>query len=123
MEGIAENDNVSITSVAIGNPVINVSKAASANDAGSAAQAVKPLGSFTLGLVGLASYEDLKNFLSQIETNIRIFDVQSLSMSPVPVVAVLPVGGASGKNASSTAPVSHDLFNYNVVIKTYYQLP
>jgi hypothetical protein len=119
VEGIAQNDNVSLTSLGIGAPTLGGAPSpATAGGAGSASQAVKPLGSFTLNLSGSASYENLKNFLDQIETNIRIFDLQSLSLGPASVIAP----AATAKNAPA-APVSHDLFNYNLSIRTYYQLP
>jgi len=113
VEGIAQNDNVSITNITIGSPMLHAAAAGSLNQAGTSGT-VKPIQAFTLALTGSGSYEGLKNFLTALETNIRIFDVQNFSIQPMATVA-----GAT-KNAT---PVSRDLFNYNMTIETYYQLP
>lgn len=44
---------------------------------------VRPIGIITLQLKFLGSYEQLKQFLSQLETNIRLIDIYSLSIQPV----------------------------------------
>jgi hypothetical protein len=121
VEGIAQNDNVSITSIALSTPMLDAASTQT-DTAGSVPQAVKPLGSFTVSLVGSASYENLKSFLTQIETNIRIFDIKSLSLAPAPVIAF---AAAVGKNTASTSANigSHDLFSYNISLQTYYQAP
>ncbi|MEK7138483.1 MAG: hypothetical protein AAB787_03175 [Patescibacteria group bacterium] len=59
--------------------------------------------SFDLSLIG--SYSQLKNFIDKVETNIRIFDVESVSLNP----------------AASGTKVPLDLFNYQVKVVTYYQ--
>lgn len=59
--------------------------------------------SFDLNLIG--SYGNLKKFLEMIENNIRLFDVDSVSLTP----------------AGSGAKVPVDLYNYQVKITTYYQ--
>lgn len=70
--------------------------------------------SFELQLDG--SYENLKNFLSALETNIRIFDVQRIE---VRAATSAGTGVSTGKSVSVSAPAS--LFGYNIVVKTYYQ--
>ncbi len=64
-------------------------------------------GPFKTGTVQVAvslsgSYEDFRNFLNKIETNIRIMDTYTFSITP-----------ALGK--------SQNQFDFNVVILTYYQ--
>ena len=66
--------------------------------------------SFELQLDG--SYENLKSFLSALETNIRIFDVQKVEFRTVANIG-------TGKSGGASEPA--DLFSYSVVVKTYYQ--
>lgn len=115
IEGIAQNQNLGLTGITVGSPALASSAGASAAaKASSSAQIVKPMGSFALKLTGSASYESIKNFLSQIETNIRIFDVEGISIVPV-----TPPGTVVQKGA----PASRDLFNYEISVQAYYQLP
>lgn len=66
----------------------------------------KPVGpiNFVLRLSG--TYDELKKFLEFLETNIRIFDVQNLSL------------GSLGTAAGGTGPQE---FNYDLLLLTYYQ--
>jgi Tfp pilus assembly protein PilO len=110
IEGIATNNGITLGSIAVTPPTIRVQ----ANAAGvvmSSSTLMKPLGSFTFKLGGSGSYENFKNFLSEIETNIRIFDVESVSLQPAAVT--VPVVGK--------APSSFDVFNYTITVATYYQ--
>jgi Tfp pilus assembly protein PilO len=106
VEGIAGNNGVSIGSIAVTPPQVQVRTA----NASSSAGLMKPLGSFTFKLAASGSYENFKNFLSEIETNIRIFDVKAVSLQPVAMTA------AVGKSVSSP-----DAFTYTVTVATYYQ--
>ena len=72
---------------------------------------MKPLGSFSFRLAASGSYENFKNFLSEIETNIRIFDVKTVALQPAGVAA------QTGAKAAS----SQDAFNYTITVATYYQ--
>lgn len=53
------------------------------NASGTAPIAVKPLGTVRLGTQFKGTYEDFKAFLNYLETNIRLFDLQSFSLSPL----------------------------------------
>jgi hypothetical protein len=111
LEGIAQNNNIAINNILVSPPSLLAQSAANAGNAsGTAAGLVKPLGSFTLQLTAQGSYENFQNFISQIETNIRLFDIQSVSLTPV-------------SSAGGTKVVTADNFNYSVSIETYYQLP
>ena len=68
---------------------------------------IKSLGSISFAITASGSYEDFKNFLSEIETNVRLFDIKSLSVQPV---------SQSGSGAK-------DFFNYDLTIMAYYQMP
>lgn len=106
--GIAAVNNISLQSVNIsvssvlpnaGNSIITTNASSS--------PFIKPLGSISFMVAASGSYGDFKNFLSEIETNARIFDVKNLSVQPVP---------QSGSGV-------RDAFNYNLTIMAYYQTP
>lgn len=73
---------------------------ASAVTGGSEDLLAKPIGQVDFQLRVTSSYEAFKRFLSQIETNMRIFDMKSLSVSPV------------GRTNSYT---------FDITVTTYYQ--
>ena len=75
---------------------------------------LKPLGVLVFQISAAGSYESLKNFLVGLEANVRLFDVQGISI----VQAQQPV--LTGKNAVF-AP--QDLYTYDIKIATYYQAP
>ena len=107
IQGIATNNDIDITGVTVTAPEIQVKKTGTS----SSTSPIKPLGSFAFKLTGSGSYESLKNFLSEIETNVRIFDVETFSLQPMTVAAV---------PGSKTAP-TRDAFNYSITVDTYYQ--
>ncbi len=109
VNGIATADNLTITSIAVSTPVLQTQPATSVS---STLATAKPAGEFSLKIAATGSYESFKSFLSDIETNIRLFDVESVSLQPVAAAA------ASGKRS-----VSVDYFTYNIVAQTYYQTP
>ena len=102
--GIAQNNGITLTAISISPPRAVV------RTANASTTLVRPMGTLSLQLSGNGSYEALKNFLSELETNIRVFDVTSLAIQPV-------AGSSSG--ASTTL----DAFSYNITASTYYQLP
>jgi len=103
--GIAAVNNINIQNMSI-----SVSSVVS-NSAGSGATAtvlsplIKPVGSISFVLTAVGSYGDFKNFLSEIETNARIFDIKNLSVQPM-------LQGGSGVNS---------VFSYNLTVAAYYQ--
>jgi hypothetical protein len=109
IQGIATNNDIDITGVTVTAPEIQVSK--TGTSLSSSTSPIKPLGSFAFKLTGSGSYESLKNFLSEIETNVRIFDVETFSLQPMAVTTV---------PGSKTTP-SRDAFNYSITVDTYYQ--
>jgi len=108
IQGIATNNNIDITGVTVTAPEIQVKRTGTSS---SSTSPLKPLGSFAFKLTGSGSYESVKNFLSEIETNVRIFDVETFSLQPMAVAA------ASGSKTAS----SRDAFNYAITVDTYYQ--
>lgn len=108
VQGIAANNNITMTSISVTPPQLQIQTTA----AGSASSTLtKPLGSFSFNLSALGSYENFKSFLSELETNIRIFDVKTISIQPTAVAT-----SANGKQIASS-----DLFSYSITVATYYQ--
>lgn len=65
----------------------------------------QPYQTLTINLNLVGSYQDFKTWLNAIETNMRLMDVFKISLSPII---------SEGQKFS-------DNFNFNVVLKTYYQ--
>jgi Tfp pilus assembly protein PilO len=110
IEGIAANNNIAIGTVAVTPPAVQIGAGTAAASASSTG-ATKPVSSFTLKILATGSYESFENFISEIETNIRIFDVKDVS-----VQSAILAPSAPGKPATS-----RDAFNYALTIATYYQ--
>jgi Tfp pilus assembly protein PilO len=111
--GIAQNNGVVLQNVAIAAPTVQrpADPQASGNAGASLSlsQVTKPVGTLSFQLTAAGSYESLKNFLAQLETNIRIFDLKAFSLQAG------PTAGAKG--------AAQSLFTYNLTVETYYQLP
>jgi hypothetical protein len=122
IQGIAANNAIALGSVALTLPTVQIQASGSDTSGGSsAAELMKPLGSFELRFAAAGSYESFKNFLSEVETNIRIFDVENISIQPAVVVSA-PAASTKSKAAASTSTTpADDLFNYAVTVATYYQ--
>ena len=101
--GIAALNNISVQNMSISLSSVLPKSGSSVTNASS--PLVKPMGSVSFAVAAGGSYEDFKNFLSEIETNVRIFDVKNLSVQPV-------------LQSGSTIK---DAFNYNLTIMAYYQ--
>jgi hypothetical protein len=109
--GLAQNSGLAIQSLAISPPT--VSQPSSPVAGGASAATTKPVGTFSFQIAANGSYESLKNFLSGLETNIRIFDLKGLTVTPEQVTQ----GASGGRN-----PVGNqDFFTYNLTVATYYQ--
>jgi Tfp pilus assembly protein PilO len=76
----------------------------------------KPLGTISFALKLTGGYESIKSFISLLETNLRIFDLRSFTITPVAVKeSVSPLRGETTPGAS--------IFTYEVGVNTYYQNP
>ena len=71
----------------------------------SSSQFINPIKSISFVITGSGSYEGLKNLISEIETNARLFDVRGVSIQSV------------AQNGSNTK----DIFNFTLTIMAYYQ--
>lgn len=108
--GIAQSNDVAIETINASTPTLQVQSQASPGTT----EAVKPLGTILLQVTGLGSYESLMSFLSELETNIRIFDLKGITIQPAQIAAV----GGKG-----SAPATQDIFTYNLTVAVYYQTP
>lgn len=104
--GLATANNLVVQNITVSAP--SVQAAAARTGAPTLAEIVKPQGSITFQFSAVGSYENMKSFLAGLESNIRIFDIKTLSLQP----------GTSGvKGLTGT-----DVFTYSVAVTTYYQL-
>jgi len=101
--GIAQNSGLSIGTVGMSAPTI-LAKAPPvvAGTAPGAAQLTKPIGVLTFQVTASGNYASIKNFFTQIETNVRLFDLKNITVSP-------GVGTAK------------DFFSYTLTLTSYYQ--
>jgi Tfp pilus assembly protein PilO len=112
--GIAANSGISLTSTGINVQNIQTTPASTAATsittvAKAGGSIVRPAGTVTFQVQGSGSYESFKNFLTELETNIRLFNVTGISIQPVVSQAA--------RNQSGNP----DLFNYTITVVTYYQ--
>ena len=80
---------------------INISELPFTPPSGEENALLKGTGTINLNIKATGSYESLKNFLDKLETNIRIFDLDSLKIDQI------------GEKSS-------DAFNFNIGVNTYY---
>ncbi len=111
--GIAAANNVSVQSIAVAPPAVQLPAAAAGGTTASSSRVTKPMGSLSIQFAAVGSYESLKSFLAALETNLRIFDVAAFSLQPSAPAA------PTAKGAGNT----QDLFTYNITVVTYYQIP
>lgn len=102
INGLVTNNNLTAYSYGlsgVSEPVLSEEARRQLGTGGIVIQPASPI-SFNLRLSG--SYEDFKNFLKQLETNVRIFDVKTLTLQPA-------------------AQSSQDLYSYDLTVVAYYQ--
>lgn len=99
MNGLIQANHLLFNNFIAGAP----SELPSAGDQSSQLQ-IKGYGSIDFQIQITGTYEDFKAFLANVETNIRIFDVKKIDIEP------------AGKS-------NQDLYNYNLTVTTYYQIP
>lgn len=98
VQSMALVNKLSLQSFSIAAPV--------AQNAGTATTAavIRPIGNMTFQLRVIGTYEDFRNFLQNLETNIRIFDIRSISVDPL-------------------AKPNQDFYGFDLSVVTYYQNP
>ncbi len=110
--GLSQNNNLQLKSVGISvsglsNAPSQVTGLAPSN---LALALQRPKGTLSLSTVLTGSYEDFKAFLSELQTNIRIFDIKSLAVSPI-------------INVNNKVPQPIERFTFSISVATYYQSP
>ena len=100
--GLAQANGIAIQSITVSQPSLPQQSSTSS-------VANLPLASVSFQINAAGSYEAFQNFISGLQTNVRIFDVKTLSITAAPSVA----GSKSG--------TSQDNFNYNLTVVGYYQ--
>lgn len=98
IQSMASLNKLSLQSLSISAPV--------SQDAGgvTSTAVIRPIGNMTFQLRVIGTYGDFKNFLGNLETNIRIFDVRSISVDPL-------------------AKPNQDFYGFDLSVVTYYQNP
>lgn len=115
--GIATNANVTVQNIGISAQAIQATTPQGGTGSGqltsaaAAGSVLKPTGTISFQVTGLGSYESFKSFLAGLETNIRIFNVTTISLQPVGIIA------------TKTQAANPDMFNYAITVVTYYQAP
>ena len=116
--GLAQNNGLTIKSLGMSVTAAPRRKNAAVDSGASqlsdfATSLQKGVGAISFDMQSGGSYENLKDFLSAIETNVRIFDVGQIS--------VQPVEAAVSASKAGKASVPQDLLNYSFTFRTYYQ--
>lgn len=101
ISGLAQVNKLSMERVAV-SPPVNKNISGAAGQASIPQSFVRPVGSVDFQVKMTGTYEDLKSFLKNVETNIRIFDVKKIDIQP----AI-----KSNQNA----------YIYDIIITAYYQ--
>jgi hypothetical protein len=98
---LSQNYQLAVQSITMTTPGAKATKAAKA---GATASLTKPVGVMNMQLRAAGSYQNIKSFLSSLESNIRIMDVTGLVLTPV------------GKS-------NQDYYTLDVSVAAYYQNP
>ncbi len=111
--GLAANTGISVQSVGVSfnapQAQATVQTAAGSGSTVSLASLTKSKGSISFDISAVGSYESMKTFLQGLESNVRLFDVTSLSVRP------------ASSLTNPTGMTTQDLFLYNITADTYYQ--
>jgi hypothetical protein len=102
--GLAQANNISIqnTSVSVSAPKALAQSSAGAN------LLLRPTGTIAFAVMAAGNYESFLNFLSGLESNLRLFDVKQVSIQSA---------------SAAVKGQGQDYFNYLLTVDTYYQLP
>jgi Tfp pilus assembly protein PilO len=107
INGLLDLNHLNVLSFNINRPLLQSYSSSNINS--TSTQVIKPLGTIDINFKVVGNYSDFKNFLNQLETNIRIFNIKTLNISPVIIVS-------GDKNQSQNKTLSYD-----ISITTYYQ--
>jgi len=80
INGLLDLNNLNVLSFNVNKPLL---QSYGSSLSSTSTQVIKPLGMIDIAFKVVGSYSDFKNFFKQLETNIRIFNVKTLNISPV----------------------------------------
>ncbi len=104
LKGIIENSGLVVQSLSFSGPGAKISVETNASRTATSTQGLtRALGTVRVQAQLAGTYEGLKKFLGNLESNVRIFDLESLSFA------------ASGDQGS------RNVYNFSVTVVTYYQ--
>ena len=107
INGLLDLNHLNVLSFNIGKPLLQSYSLYDTNL--TKTQVIKPLGTIDINFKVIGNYSDFKNFLNQIETNIRIFNIKSLNISSA-------IDMSGNKNQ-----IQSRILSYDISITTYYQ--
>jgi Tfp pilus assembly protein PilO len=107
INGLLDLNHLNVLSFSINKPLLQSYSSSDTNS--TSTQIIKPLGTIDINFKVVGNYSDFKNFLNQLETNIRIFNVKTLNITPVVIT-----GGDKNQIQNKT-------LSYDISITTYYQ--
>lgn len=121
LSGLAQQSAANLQSLTVSTLPASAAKSVTAKKGGSTEgnfqdTLQKPLGTISFSLKLTGGYESIKNFISLLETNLRIFDLRSFTITPV--TASESVSLSKDKTTPSVS-----MFTYDVGVNTYYQNP
>jgi Tfp pilus assembly protein PilO len=106
LNGLITANNLSLDSITVSRPIlINLNDSNNSNSRATSTSILKPIGSFDVVFKTKGEYNDFKNFLNQLETNIRFFNIKTIDISSSNVVDSLKQGSKSTLNFDITASV------------------
>jgi Tfp pilus assembly protein PilO len=98
--GLAQNNGMAIQGISISAPTIQLAATPAGGDGTASPNATNPIGSFSFQVTAIGTYQSFTNFLSGLETNVRLFDAKTVSIAPL-------TGG--------------NVMNYTLQVDTYFQ--
>jgi Tfp pilus assembly protein PilO len=110
--GLTQKNNLQLTGISISGAGVSGASAVSGLKPSNLKAALqRPLGTLSLSTTLTGSYEDFKTFLSELQTNIRIFDLKSLTVAPI-------FKAGKDKNVQEISG-----YTFGIAVSTYYQTP
>ena len=107
--GLAQVNNLNVQNIGISLSSNANGQMVAFGDAATAGLLARPTGTIAFNITANGTYENFLNFLSGLQSNLRIFDVRQVSIQNATTL-----GSKGGVQ---------DMFNYAVTVDTYYQIP
>lgn len=82
LNGLAVLNNLTVQSIGISDSPAKAERLSSSNSSKSRASFAKPFNKISFAVSASGNYEDMKRFLENLETNLRLFDIESMNVNP-----------------------------------------